>query len=81
VLEGPHQCFGVSKKLMSDKPESDKLQLKVNMIFGGAFYSQGTIMEARKIPPNLRCQTDYVGEPGSVESPYSQEEDDSNASG
>jgi len=67
--------------MLQHKSMSEKVQLKVNMIFGGAFYSQGTIMEASQIPPNLRRQSEYVGEPGSVESPYPQGEDDSGASG
>lgn len=62
-----------------------KVQLKVNMIFGGAFHNQGTVMEAREIPPNLRQQSEYVGEPGSVESlypspPIEEVESDSSAS-
>jgi hypothetical protein len=58
---------------------SSKVQLKVNMIFGGAFYHRGTVMEAAQLPPNLRRQEEYVGEPGSVESLYPQGESDSDA--
>jgi hypothetical protein len=47
-----------------------KVQLKVNMIFGGAFYPRGAVMEAHQLPPNLRRQDEYVGEPGSVEPLY-----------
>jgi hypothetical protein len=52
-----------------------KLQLKVNMIFGGAFYPRGAVMEASRLPPNLRSQAEYVGEPGSVEPFYSPEDE------
>jgi hypothetical protein len=46
-----------------------KVQLKINMIFDGAFYPRGVVMDDQKLPPNLRRQK-YLGEPGSVEPLY-----------
>jgi hypothetical protein len=37
-------------------------QLKVNMIFGGTYYSFGTVLEEDEIPLNLR-KTKYLQEP------------------
>jgi hypothetical protein len=51
-----------------------KVQLKINMIFDGAFYPRGVVMDDQKLPPNLRRQK-YLGEPGSVEPLYSPEEE------
>jgi hypothetical protein len=49
------------------------VQLRINMIFGGTFYPRGMVIEDQKIPPTLRRQK-YIGEPGSVEPLYPEEE-------
>ena len=41
-------------------------QLKVNMIYGGAFHREGSVLDEEKIPQNLR-KAKYLKEPEPLE--------------